>query len=138
MDMGILDKLRRKKKKEKVKMEEVKMEPTPLEQICSDDKEVYEALCDTILLYPSKVEVPIEEAVEKAKGFEKQGDDTRAAVWYKIAGGLAMWKGDVKKVKQYFTKCAKLTPNRNYSILENTERAVEKAQQYYQKYSQET
>ncbi|MEA2089873.1 MAG: hypothetical protein U9O89_03835 [Thermoproteota archaeon] len=136
--MGILDKLRRKKKEEEKKEDEIKMELTPLEQICSDDKEVYEALRDTMLLYPSKVGVSMKEAVKKAKGFEKQDDDVRAAVWYQVAGGLAIWKGNAKKVKQYFTKCTKLTPNRNYSILENTERAVEKAQEYYKKYPQET
>lgn len=136
--MGILDRLRGKKKEKERVEEETKMELTTLEQICSDDKEVYEALCDTMPLYPSKVEVSMKEAVEKAKNFEKQDDDLRAAVWYQVAGGLAIWKDDVKKVKKYFSKCAKLTPNRNYPILENTERAVEKAQEYYKKYTQKT
>lgn len=135
--MGILDRLRRKKKKEEKVEERVKTELSSLEQICSDDKEAYEALRDTMLLDPSKVEMSMEEAVEKAKSFENQDDNLRAAVWYQVAGGLAIWKGDVKKVKRYFRRCAKLT-NRNYPILENTERAVKKAQEYYQKHSEKT
>jgi E3 ubiquitin-protein ligase DOA10 len=124
----------RRKKKEK---EEEKVEPTLLEKICSDNKKAYKALRNTMLLFPSKIEVSLKEAVEKAEDFEKEDDDVRAGVWYHVAGGLALWKGDVKKVKKYFEKCAELVPNRDYSILENTERAVEKAQEYYKKYSQE-
>lgn len=132
--MGILDKLLRRKKTEEKSHEKIEETTTELEKFLADDKETYEALQRIMLLDPKKVEVSMKEAVEKAKEIEKQGDTLRARVWYEIAGGLAIYEGDVKKVKEYFSKCAKLSPNIEYPILKNTERAVQKAQQYYRKY----
>ena len=132
--MGLLDKLRRKKKKEtqiEVKSEEVK---SNLEELCGSDKETYEALFDTMFLDPRKTGVPMEEAAEKAKKFEKDKDLLNARVWYEIAGAMAIYEGNVKKVKEYFGKCEKLSPNKKYKILENPEKAVAKAQEYYKKY----
>lgn len=108
-----------------------------LEKICMGDKEVYEALRRTMLLDPRRIEVPLKEAVKKAKDFEKQKDNLRARMWYEVAGGLAIYEGDVDKVKKYFGKCAELSPESNYAILKIPERAVSKAQEYYQKYLKE-
>lgn len=132
--MGFLDRF--KKKKEKViapKVKAVKKIATDLEIICSDDKEAFGALYNTMLLEPRKIRVSIEEAVKRAENSEKSGDIITAVVWYKTAGGLAIYQGDVPKVKKYFGKCKKLS-NENYKILEIPERAVKKAQEYYQKY----
>ena len=132
--MGLLDKLRRKKKKEtqiEVKSEEVK---SNLEELCGSDKETYEALFDTMFLDPRKTGVSMEEAAEKAKKFEKDKDLLNARMWYEIAGAMAIYEGNVKKVKEYFGKCEKLSPNKKYKILENPEKAVAKAQEYYKKY----
>lgn len=133
--MGILDRLLRRKKTEREKSpEKVEETTTELEKFLSNDKETYEALQRNMLLDPRKIEVSVKEAVEKAKEFEKKGDILRARVWYEVAGGLAIYEGDVKKVKEYFSKCAKLSPNIEYPILKNTESAVQKAQEYYKKY----
>ena len=132
--MGILDKLLGRKKTEEKSPEKVEETTTELEKFLADDKETYEALQGIMLLDPKKVEVSMKEALEKAKEIEKQGDTLRARVWYEIAGGLAIYEGDVKKVKEYFNKCAKLSPNIEYPILKNTEKAVQKAQEYYRKY----
>ena len=129
--MGILDKLLRRKKTEEKSPEET---TTELEKFLANDKETYEALRRTMLLDPKKVEVSMKEAVEKAKELEKLGDALRARVWYEVAGGLAIYERDIKKVKEYFSKCAKLSPNVEYPILKNTEGAVQKAQEYYKKY----
>ncbi len=129
--MGFLDRFRKKKVEEK--KEEVE-EMSDLEKICMDDKEAYEALRGTMFLDPRKVETSLKEAIEKAKDFEKQKDKLRARTWYEIAGGLAIYEGDVKKVEECFGKCAKLSPDSNYTILKIPERAVSKAQEYYQKY----
>ena len=134
--MGFLDRLRGKKAKEKGK-KEVEEVTTGLEAVCSDDKEAYEALYRTMLLDPKKVDMSMKEAAEKAKDFEKQGDNLKARIWYQLAGGLAIYKGDVKNVKKYFGKCAKLSPNTSYTILKIPERAVAKAQEYYQRYLKE-
>ncbi|RJS70025.1 hypothetical protein CW693_00725 [Candidatus Bathyarchaeota archaeon] len=132
--MGLLDLFRRKKKEEKIP-ENTEKEPslTELEQICQNNREVYEALYNTMFLDPRKVDVSLKEAVEKAKTFEKAKDLLRAKMWYEIAGGLAIYKGDVKKVKEYFSKCEKIS-GKKYPILNNAEEAVAKAQEYYKKY----
>jgi len=132
--LGILDRMRGKKPKEEKPKEEVKKVTTDLEKICSDDKEAYEALRKTMLLDPRKTEVTIKEAEDKAKAFEQKGDAPMATTWYQLAGGLAIYKGDIKNVKKYFGKCAELSPNASYTILKIPERAVAKAQEYYQKH----
>jgi hypothetical protein len=47
---------------------------------------------------------------------------------------LAIYEGDAEKVAEYFGKCEKLLPQKSYPILKNPEKAVAKAQDYYQKY----
>lgn len=135
--MGILDRLLGRKKAEEKSPEKGEATITELEKFLANDKETYEALQGTMLLDPRKIEVSMEEAVKKAKELEKQKDTMRARVWYEVAGGLAIYAGDVKKVKEYFSKCAKLSPNIEYPILKNTERTVQKAQEYYKKYLME-
>ena len=76
----------------------------------------------------------MEEAEEKAKDFEKSGDAIRARMWYQTAGGLAIYEGNVKKVVNFFSECQKISPNTSYSILKNPEKAIAKAQEYYEKY----
>jgi hypothetical protein len=131
--MGLLDFIR-KRKKESVEIKtEHQRQITELEQLCGDDKETYEALLNTMFLDPRKVGVTMKEAAENAKKFEKENDLVRAKVWYQIAGGLAIYEGDVKKVVEYFSKCEKLS-GVSYPILKNPEKAVAKAQEYYKKY----
>jgi len=132
--MGLLEKLGlRKKEDEKIsaKQEEVISE---LEEVCKNDKGVYEALFDTMFLDPRKTGVSMEEAADKAKTFEKNKDLLNARVWYEIAGAMAIYEGNVKKVKEYFGKCEKLSSNKKYKILEDPEKAVAKAQEFYKKY----
>ena len=109
-----------KKKREKPlekpseKKEEEKL--PDLKVICADDPEAYEALYDTMFLDPGKLGISMKKA---AKGGH-----------FEIAGGLAIYAGDVKKVREYFGKYAKLS-GRKLKILKVPERAVKKAQQYY-------
>ncbi|MBX5320699.1 MAG: hypothetical protein QHH12_00545 [Candidatus Bathyarchaeota archaeon] len=132
--MGLLDFFRRKEKKEEAKTAtESQRQMTELEKLCGDDKETYEALLNTMFLDPQKIGVSMKEAVENAKKFEKEKDLTRARVWYQIAGGLAIYEGDVEKVVEYFGKCEKLS-GASYPILKNPEKAVAKAQEYYEKF----
>ncbi|MEM3696338.1 MAG: hypothetical protein QXQ94_02375 [Candidatus Bathyarchaeia archaeon] len=131
--MGILDRFRKKKEEKKADTETAKT-ITELEQICGDDKETYEALYNTMFLDPRKITTSMKEAAENAKKFEKEKDLVRARTWYEIAGGLAIYEGNVKKVVEYFSECQKLSPNTQYLILKNPEKAVAKAQEYYKKY----
>lgn len=132
--MGLLDFLKRKRKEENVKVE---VEPrevlTELEKLCGDDKETYEALINTMFLDPRRIKVSMKDAAENAKKFEKEKDLIKAKVWYQIAGGLAIYEGDVEKVVEYFSKCEKLS-GVNYLILKNPEKAVAKAREYYEKF----
>lgn len=119
----------------KKKKEEAKEVITDLEKLC-DNKEAYEALFNTMFLYPWKIETSMGEVVKKAKEFEKSGDTIRARMWYETAGGLAIYHGNVAKVRKYFGKCEELS-NEKYPILKIPEKAVKKAQEYYQKHKEE-
>jgi len=133
--LGLLD-LFRKKKKEEGKIPEAESTKliTELEQLCGDDKETYQALLDTMFLDPRKIETSMKEAAENAKRFEKEKDLLKANVWYKIAGSLAIYEGDVKKVVEFFSESEKISPGTKYLILKNPERAVAKAREYYEKH----
>jgi len=133
--LGLLDKFR-KKKKEEEKEADVKNigTITEFEQFCSDDKEAYEALLNTMFLDPRKIETSMKEAAENAKKFEKARDFVRARTWYEIAGGLAIYEGNVKKVIEFFSECERISPNTKYPILKNPEKVVAKAQEYYKKH----
>jgi hypothetical protein len=133
--MGLLSIFKRRKKGE-VKTTTETIPTTDLEKLCGDDKETYEALFNVMFLDPRKVGVSMEEAAENAKKFEKEKDLTRARLWYHIAGGLAIYEGNVKKVVEYFSKCEKLSPGASYPILKKPEKAVAKAQEYYKKFLQ--
>lgn len=130
--MGLLDRLRRKPKTKA----QVESAPsvTELEQFCGDDKETYEALIDAMFLDPRKIGASMKGAAENAKKFQKDKDFTRAALWYRIAGGLAIYEGNAKKVAEYFSECEKIAPDKKYPILKNPEKAVAKAKEYYGKY----
>jgi len=129
--LGLLDRLR--KKKEVQTETGAKETVTELEKLCGDDKETYEALLNTMFLDPRKVGASMKDAVENAKKSEKEKDLLRAKVWYEIAGGLAIYEGNVKKVIECFSECEKLS-NVKYPILKNPEKAVSIAQEYYKKY----
>ena len=132
---GVPDKFRKKEKKEKLlKSVESTKSATDLEQLCEGDKETYEALTSTMLLDPTRIDVSMKDAARKASDFEKAKDYVRAKLWYEIAGGLAIYEGDTTKVKKFFGKCEKISPETKYSILKNPEKAVVKAQEYYKKY----
>jgi len=128
--MGLLDRFRKKKKVDV----ETARPMSELEQLCGDEKETYEALVETMFLNPKKIGTSMKEAAENAKKFEKAKDFTKARLWYEIAGGLAIYEGNVKKVVESFSKCQEIYPDKKYLILKNPEKAVAKAQEYYQKY----
>lgn len=130
--MGLLDRSRRKKK------EEINVKPekslTELEEICRGNQDTYKALFNVMFLNPKRLDVSMSDAAKKAKELEKAKDLLKAKMWYEIAGRLAIYKGDVKKVIMYFTKCEKISPETKYPILKNPKEAVAKAQEYYKKH----
>ena len=126
----------RKEKKDLLRAKQPeKGEITDLELACGSDKETCKALWHTMFLDPRKIGTTIRDAARKAAKYEKSKDKELARMWYHVAGGLALWKGDTTKVKQYFDKCAKLAPEMEYEpIVGIADKAVEKAQEYYKKY----
>lgn len=131
--MGLLDRFRKKKEKENVSIEKPKEVVTTLQKFCGEDKETFEALLNAMFLDPRKIETSMKDAVENAKKFEKAKDLLRARIWYEIAGGLAIYEGNVKKVIEYFSECERLSDIK-YPILKNPEKAVAKAQEYYKEH----
>lgn len=133
--MGLLDIFKRKKgeRESEVKTMAEQKTQTELENLCGGDKEVYEMLLDTMFLDPKKVGVTMKEAAENAEKFEKENDLIRASIWYRVAGGLAIYEGNVKKVVEYFSESQRIS-GINYSILRDPEKAVAKAQEYYKKH----
>ena len=125
-------KIFKKSIKEK-KEEQLIQKKTDLEEICGDDREIYEALKDTIFLDPKKVGITMEEAEQRAKESEEAGDSIKTRINYQIALGLAIWEGNVKEVIKFAKELRKFS-GAEHPILKNPEKAVEKAQQYYRKY----
>jgi hypothetical protein len=136
--LGLLDRFRKRKETKTEKKTEKKSTiiMTELEQLCGNDKETYEALFRVMFLDPRKIETSMKDAAENAKKFEKAKDFVKARVSYEIAGGLAIYEGDVKKVVEYFGAAEKVSPGTSYPILKNPEKAVAKAQEYYRKHLQ--
>jgi hypothetical protein len=132
-NLGLLDRFRRKEKEQEIQVESEKS-LTELEGFCGRDQETYEALSNAMFLDPRKIDVSMSAAAKEAKKLEKAKDFVRARVWYEIAGGLAIYEGDVKKVIEYFGKSEKISPEIKYPILKNPKSAVAKAQEYYKKY----
>jgi hypothetical protein len=120
------------KKKSKASKETMR-DLTGLEQICGSDREAYEALSPVMFLDPRKVDVSMKEAVDNAKKADKEEDVSRARMWYEVAGGLAIYEGNTKKVMEYYGEAERVTGEK-YLILSDLEKAVAKAQEYYKQY----
>jgi hypothetical protein len=134
MAVGLLDRFRRKKEEKNVGVGTGTKEViTELEKLCGDDKDTFEALVNIMFLDPKKIETSMKEAAENAKTFEKAKDLLRARIWYEVAGGLAIYEGNVKKVIEYFGECERLS-DLKYPILKDPEKAVAMAQEYYKKF----
>jgi len=105
---------------------------TTLEQVCGSDKETYQAL-SYMFLDPRKIDASTKQAVDNAKKAEKEKDITSARMWYEVAGGLAIYEGDTKKVVEYYGGAERVTGEK-YLIVNNPDKAVAKAQEYYKQY----
>ena len=101
--------------------------------MCGTDKETYEALSTIMFLDPRKVATSMKQAGDNAKKFEKEKDMASARMWYEVAGGLAIYEGNVKKVVEYYG-AAENAFGWKYPILKNPEKAVAMAKEYYKKY----
>jgi len=127
--LGLLDRFRKKTKTDVETTKSI----SELEQLCGDDKETYEALINTMFLDPTKIGTSMKAAAENAKRYEKEKAFVRASAWYRIAGGLAIYEGNVKKVVEFFSERERISGTKHL-ILKNPEKAVAIAQEYYKRY----
>jgi hypothetical protein len=104
-----------------------------LQQLIGNDKDTYEALASVMFLNPKNIDLSMKQVIDSAKEAEAKGDKPKAGMFYQVAGGLAIYEGNVKKVVEYYSMAEKLT-GRHYAILKSPEKAVAVAQEYYKKF----
>ena len=88
-----------------------------------------------MILDPRKIDVSTKQAADKAKKAEKEKDVTAARMWYEVAGGLAIYEGDTRRAVEYYGGAERVSGEK-YLILNNPDKAVAKAQEYYKQYLQ--
>jgi hypothetical protein len=65
---------------------------------------MYRSMSRLLFLDPKKITTSLEQAVSLAANFEQAGNKIRAEVWYRIAGGISLFKGDAEGVRKFFEK----------------------------------
>ena len=108
-----------------------------LKELCAGDADLYGALSRLMFLDPKKITTPIEQMVGDGQAFEKQGDKLRAEVNYRIAGGIALSRGDPNAVRTYFEKAASLAVDskQEYQVLlKRSDEAVNIARRFYEEF----
>jgi hypothetical protein len=106
-----------------------------LQELAGSDVVMYEAMSRLLFIDPGKVTTTLDEAAGQASRYEASGDKTRAEVWYRIAGGIALYKGDAQGVHKFFEKAASFTevPKQEYTTAANrAQEAVDIARKYYE------
>jgi hypothetical protein len=106
-----------------------------LQEITGNDLEMYRSMSRLLFIDPPKITTSLEEAARQASNFEAAGDKTRAEVWYRIAGGIALYKGDAEGVRKFFEKATSVSGNSKpeYATVANqAQEAVSVARKYYE------
>ena len=109
--------------------------PSRLQEITGTDSEMYQLLSRLLFLDPKKIMTSLEDAVSEASTFEKSGNRIRAEVWYRIAGGISLYRGDGDAVRTFFEKAASIagTARPEFKIAAaRSEEAVSLAKKYYE------
>ena len=106
-----------------------------LQEITGSDIEMYQSLSRLLFLDPKKITTSLEDAISQANSFESTGNKTRAEVWYRIAGGIALSRGDADGVRKFFEKASSIAGDRRpeYKTIANrAQDAVNLARKYYE------
>jgi len=114
---------------------------TLLEELCKDDKELYETLNHTLLLNPDQsMAEGIQFNVDKAQEYENNKDATKARIAYQAAGEISLYEGKLTQAQKFFKKAAEVDPDyahrgifEYFGNKDNAERALAVAQEYYAK-----
>lgn len=121
-----------KKKKVKPLSEKSEKEPNALEQLCGDDKLLYQELSTSLYLKP-KGQGTYLDGMEKAEALERERKKDDSARAYHHAGRLALYEGNVEGVRKAFDKLAELSGSTFPRIREVPEKAVIIAREFYAK-----
>lgn len=106
-----------------------------LQELCGGDEELYRVLSNLMFLDPEKITIPLETVLSEARDFEMKGNNLRAEVGYRIAGGISLFNGDVDGVRSNFSRAASLAvdSHREYNaIVKRAKDAVSVARKYYE------
>jgi len=130
---------KKEKKEEKDSAPKKPAQRTLLEELCGDDKELYEVLSRTIMLNPdTATREGADSYVQKAQVYEKDGNRMRARIAYQMAGEISLYEGKLPQVQKFFKKAAEVDseyPNREifdfFGKKENAERAMAVAKEFY-------
>ena len=106
-----------------------------LQEITVGDDEMYRSLSRLLFLDPKKIITSLEDAVSQATGFDSTGNRTRAEVWYRIAGGIALYRGDQDGVRKFFEKASSIAGDRRpeyKTMATRSQDAVSLARKFYE------
>lgn len=106
-----------------------------LQEITTNDAEMYQSLSRLLFLDPKKITTSLEDAVNQATTFESAGNRTRAEVWYRIAGGIALYQGDSEGVRKFFEKASSIAGDRRpeyKTVASRSQEAVSLARKFYE------
>ena len=125
-----------------------------LQLVCGKDKEMYEALRNTVLPNAPSPFLPLQELIEKANENRDAGDKHHEKIWTLLVARHFLYLGDLENVKDWFGRYEELTGKRLVILrgLEEqsgrdikkifsktkkqggdiTERALNRAQEYYE------
>ena len=107
-----------------------------LKELCGDD-DFYGAMSRLMFLDPKRITTPLDRVLAEAQESEAQGNKLRAEVGYRIAGGIALYRGQVADVRKYFEKAASFAGDSHpeYQIvLKRSDEAVSVAKKYYDEF----
>jgi len=137
--LGISRKERKEEKKETAAPQSA--QEKLLDELCGDDRELYEVSIITILLNPGMtVKEGVNSYIEKAEEYKKTKDNVKARIAYQIAGEISLYEGNLSQAQELFKKAAEADPNylfrkafEYFSQKKNAERALAVAQEFYTK-----
>lgn len=106
-----------------------------LQEITAGDADMYQSLSRLLFLDPKKITTSLEDAISQATTFDSMGNKTRAEVWYRIAGGIALYRGDPESVRKFFEKASSIAGDRRpeyKTIASRSQDAVSLARKFYE------
>ena len=106
-----------------------------LQELTVGDAEMYQSLSRLLFLDPKKITTSLEDAVSQATTFDSNGNKTRAEVWYRIAGGIALYRGDSESVRKFFEKASTIAGDRRpeyKTVASRSQDAVNLARKFYE------